>query len=164
MYLNSTQSWPQVWLDEYKQYYYDRIGKDLGDFGNVESRKQLRKNLQCKSFKWYVGTITSQDHTDHTAITSVITRLITRSHNNNNNKCDHKYNQKCKMCHHKYHDHLIRWEWSGISTQSSRSSSFLERLWPRQDSTIFRYLSVKLSVDNYPSNYQLIIIHQTMYG
>ena len=47
----------QVWLDDYKQYYYNRIGKDIGDFGNVESRKQLRKNLQCKSFKWYLVTI-----------------------------------------------------------------------------------------------------------
>jgi len=47
----------EVWLDEYKQYYYDRIGKNLGEFGDVESRKQLRKNLQCKSFKWYLDTI-----------------------------------------------------------------------------------------------------------
>jgi polypeptide N-acetylgalactosaminyltransferase len=25
----------EVWLDDYKKYYYDRIGHDLGDFGDV---------------------------------------------------------------------------------------------------------------------------------
>ena len=32
------------WLDDYKMYYYDRIGHDLGDFGNMHEGKQLSLN------------------------------------------------------------------------------------------------------------------------
>ncbi|KAI1288152.1 putative polypeptide N-acetylgalactosaminyltransferase 9 [Halotydeus destructor] len=47
----------EVWMDEYKKYYYQRIGSDLGDFGDISDRLELRKNLQCKSFDWYIKTI-----------------------------------------------------------------------------------------------------------
>lgn len=47
----------EVWLDDYKKYYYQRIGNDIGDYGDIESRKELRKKLQCKSFEWYLKTI-----------------------------------------------------------------------------------------------------------
>jgi len=47
----------EVWLDDYKKYYYDRIGHDLGDFGDISSRVKLRNNLQCKNFQWYLDEI-----------------------------------------------------------------------------------------------------------
>ena len=41
----------EVWLDDYKNIYYERINNNLGDFGNIAERVDLRKKLQCKRFQ-----------------------------------------------------------------------------------------------------------------
>ncbi|XP_026492247.2 putative polypeptide N-acetylgalactosaminyltransferase 9 [Vanessa tameamea] len=47
----------EVWLDEYANFYFQRIGYLKGDYGDVSNRRELRKKLKCKSFDWYLRVV-----------------------------------------------------------------------------------------------------------
>lgn len=48
----------EVWLDlEYRKYFYARVGNESIDFGDISERVQLKSDLHCKSFDWYMKTI-----------------------------------------------------------------------------------------------------------
>jgi len=91
----------EVWMDDYKHYYYERINNDLGNFGDISSRTALRKNLKCKSFDWYIKNIYPELFIPDQALYS---GEIRNKHNPNcvDSPADHhSYNTPVKMwpCH-----------------------------------------------------------------
>lgn len=52
----------EVWMDEFALYYYQNIGNTPVDIGNITSRRELRENLKCKSFRWYLENVYPQQY------------------------------------------------------------------------------------------------------
>ncbi|KAG8191948.1 hypothetical protein JTE90_007743 [Oedothorax gibbosus] len=79
----------EVWLDEWKEFFYaiNPVAKKVAA-GNVTERKELRKNLHCKSFRWYLENIypESQMPLDYYHLGEIRNEIT--------NKCLDTYNRK----------------------------------------------------------------------
>ncbi|TPP67887.1 Polypeptide N-acetylgalactosaminyltransferase [Fasciola gigantica] len=47
----------EVWMDDFRNFFYDRFYFRLGDYGNVSDRKAIRERNKCHSFSWYLDNI-----------------------------------------------------------------------------------------------------------
>ncbi|KAM9496152.1 polypeptide N-acetylgalactosaminyltransferase 14 isoform 1-T2 [Clarias gariepinus] len=57
-YIKNTRRTAEVWMDEFKIFYYFARPAARGkSYGDVRGRQELRKSLKCKSFQWYLDNV-----------------------------------------------------------------------------------------------------------
>lgn len=73
-YIKNTRRAAEVWMDEYKQYYYSARPSAQGKaFGSIADRLTLRHKLNCKSFHWYMENVYPELRIpERDAVTSVL--------------------------------------------------------------------------------------------
>ncbi|XP_055870503.1 polypeptide N-acetylgalactosaminyltransferase 1-like isoform X1 [Biomphalaria glabrata] len=47
----------EVWMDNYKHYFYERNAYNMGNIGDVTERLELRRSLRCQTFEWYLDNV-----------------------------------------------------------------------------------------------------------
>jgi hypothetical protein len=57
-YTYNTDRIAEVWLDDYKKYYYRATGNRKNrKFGDISERLEIKKRANCKDFQWFLDNV-----------------------------------------------------------------------------------------------------------